>query len=157
MRWRKTPEPARSGILQSVTVAGSGWRRCKTRWMIRKRFAPSPLGRSTSRGLPGGCPASSNTTRNRCVRLGSRGSEVANPIGPDAGKLHAFHVDFYVVGPPARMATLHNHIETELWTHARIRINQGKTQLKSGTRLVFPIGCEHIIATGTAANRTVTV
>ena len=67
-----------------------------------------------------------------------------------------FHDDLYVVGPPARMATLHNHIGTELWTHARIRINHGKTQLWNRAG-VFLTGCEHIIAAGRAANPPVTV
>ena len=71
-------------------------------------------------------------------------------------ELLAFHGDLYVVGPPARMATLHNHFETELWTHARIRINHGKTQLWNRAG-VFPTGCEHIIAAGRAANPPVTV
>ena len=54
------------------------------------------------------------------------------------------------------MATLHNHIENELWTHARNLINKGKTQLWNRAG-VYPIGCEHIIAAGRAANRPVTV
>ena len=71
-------------------------------------------------------------------------------------KLLAFHDDLYVVGPPAHMATLHNHVERELWTHARIRINHGKTQLWNRAG-VFPTGCEHIIAARRAANPPVTV
>ena len=58
-------------------------------------------------------------------------------------KLFAFLDDIFIVGAPECMAFLHAQVESALWDHARIRINQGKTQLWNRAG-VFPVGCEHI-------------
>ena len=42
-------------------------------------------------------------------------------------KLFAFLDDIFIVAAPERLAILHRQVETALWDHARIRINQGKT------------------------------
>ncbi len=49
-------------------------------------------------------------------------------LRPDE-RLFAFLDDLYVVARPERIATIYNVLEEELWNHARIRINAGKTQV----------------------------
>ena len=46
----------------------------------------------------------------------------------------AFLDDLYAVSPPDRTVECHNIMAEELWKHARIRLNQGKTRAfnKSG-------------------------
>ena len=41
-------------------------------------------------------------------------------------RLLAFLDDLHVVAAPHRIAAIHHRVETELWEHARIRINQGE-------------------------------
>ena len=43
--------------------------------------------------------------------------------------LMAFLDDVYVTTPPERTATVEQSVEVNLWTHARIQVNQGKTQV----------------------------
>ena len=43
--------------------------------------------------------------------------------------LMAFLDDVYVTTPPERTATVEQSVEVNLWTHARIQANQGKTQV----------------------------
>ena len=62
-------------------------------------------------------------------------------------KLFAFLDDIFIVAAPERLAILHRLVETALWDHARIRINQGKTQIWNRAG-VFPVGCEHIVEAG---------
>ena len=65
-------------------------------------------------------------------------------------KLFAFLDDIFIVAAPECMAFLHAQVESALWDHARIRINQGKTQLWNRAG-VFPVGCEHIVDAGRRA------
>ena len=44
-------------------------------------------------------------------------------------KLFAFLDDIYVVCAPDRVATIYSALQNNLWWHARIRVNLGKTQL----------------------------
>ena len=53
-------------------------------------------------------------------------------------------------------AILHRLVETALWDHARIRINQGKTQCWNRAG-VFPVGCEYIVEAGRRASPPVVV
>ena len=57
---------------------------------------------------------------------------------------------------PHRIAAIHHRVETELWEHARIRINQGKTQLWNWGGTLRP-RCEHIIEAGRRAHPPVTL
>ena len=51
--------------------------------------------------------------------------------------LMAFLDDVYVTTPPERTATVEQSVEVNLWSHARIQVNQGKTQVwnRCGERL----------------------
>ena len=57
--------------------------------------------------------------------------------------LLAFLDDIYLVTEPARIATVHRELGFHLWTHARISLHAGKTQIwnRSGQ---CPPGCEGI-------------
>ena len=58
-------------------------------------------------------------------------------------RLLAFLDDVYVASVPARIATVEESLEDKLWRHARISINQVKTQVwnRSGET---PPACEHL-------------
>ena len=66
-------------------------------------------------------------------------------------KLFAFLDNIFIGVAPERLAILHRLVETALWDHARIRINQGKTQIWNRAG-VFPAGCEHIVEAGRRAS-----
>ena len=53
-------------------------------------------------------------------------------------RLLAFLDDVYVASVPARIDTVEESLEDKLWRHARISINQGKTQVWT------PPDCEHL-------------
>ena len=57
--------------------------------------------------------------------------------------LMAFLDDVYVTTLPDRVATVEQSVEIQLWDHARIHVNQGKTQVwnRCGVR---PPDCEHL-------------
>ena len=57
--------------------------------------------------------------------------------------LMAFQDDVYVTTLPDRVATVEQSVEIQLWDHARIQVNQGKTQVwnRCGER---PPDCEHL-------------
>ena len=57
--------------------------------------------------------------------------------------LMAFLDDVYVTTPPERTATVEQSVEANLWSHARIQMNQGKTQVwnRFGER---PPDCDHL-------------
>ena len=61
-------------------------------------------------------------------------------------KIMAFHDDVYVLTSPERVGPVEESMELELWEHARIRVNQGKTQVwnRCGDR---PPNCEHLFNT----------
>ena len=61
-------------------------------------------------------------------------------------KLMAFHDDVYVLTSPERVGPVEESVELELWEHARVRVNQGKTQVwnRCGDR---PPNCEHLFNT----------
>ena len=64
-----------------------------------------------------------------------------------SAKLMAFQDDVYVVSSPPQVAACHTHLERELWAHAGIRINLGKTQIYNRAG-VLPPDCQHIIRAG---------
>ena len=73
--------------------------------------------------------------------LASTGQAVAAQL-QDGEKLFAFLDDIHVVCPrPDRVLPVHAIIQRELWTHARIRVHNGKTHVwnMSGVR---PAGCD---------------
>ena len=55
----------------------------------------------------------------------------------------AFLDDLHVVSVPARIASVEQQVEVQLWRHSRIEVNQGKTQVwnRSGETL---LDCDHI-------------
>ena len=57
--------------------------------------------------------------------------------------LMAFLDDVYVTTLPDRVATVEQSVKIQLWDHARIQVNQGKTQVwnRCGERLP---DCEHL-------------
>ena len=57
--------------------------------------------------------------------------------------LMAFLDDVYVTTPSERTATVEQSMEVNLWSHARIQVNQGKTQVwnRCGER---PPECDHL-------------
>ena len=57
--------------------------------------------------------------------------------------LMAFLDDPYVTTPPERTATVEQSVEVNLWSHARIQVNQGKTQVwnRCGERFR---DCDHL-------------
>ena len=61
-----------------------------------------------------------------------------------SAKLMAFQDDVYVVSSPPQVAACYTHLEPELWAHAGIRINLGKTQIfdRAGA---LPPDCQHVI------------
>ena len=58
-----------------------------------------------------------------------------------SAKLMAFQDDVYVVSSPTQVAACYTHLERELWAHAGIRINLGKTQIfnRAGRQLTPPV------------------
>ena len=73
-----------------------------------------------------------------------------------SAKLMAFQDDVYVVSSPPQVAACYTHLERELWAHAGIRINLGKTQIfnRAGA---LPPDCQHIIRAGRLLNPPVVV
>ena len=73
-----------------------------------------------------------------------------------SAKLMAFQDDVYVVSSPPQVAACYTHLERELWAHAGIRINLGKTQIFNRAG-VLPPDCQHIIRAGQQLNPPVVV
>ena len=73
-----------------------------------------------------------------------------------SAKLMAFQDDVYVVRSPPQVAACYTHLERELWAHAGIRINLGKTQIFNRAG-VLPPDCQHIIRAGRQLNPPVVV
>ena len=57
--------------------------------------------------------------------------------------LFAFHDDVYVATTPDRVAEVYTALATELYTHSRIRINGGKTQVSNAAGL-RPTACYYL-------------
>ena len=55
----------------------------------------------------------------------------------------AFLDDVYVTTPPERTATVEQSVEINLWNHARIQVNQGKTQVWNRCGEKHP-NCDHL-------------
>ena len=57
--------------------------------------------------------------------------------------LFAFHDDVYVATIPDRVGEVYNALATELYTHSRIRLNGGKTQVWNAACLK-PTACDYL-------------
>ena len=78
------------------------------------------------------------------VRPGPTSSPRSNPgVSAAIRDVDAFLDDVYVTTPPALTATVERSLEVNLWTHARIQVNQEKTQVwnRCGERLP---DCDHL-------------
>ena len=92
------------------------------------------------------CPRDSTGRRRRTyrsLRPGQRQAlEAIQESLQPSETLMAFLDDVYVTTPPERTATVEQSVEVNLWSCARIQVNQGKTQVwnRCGER---PPDCDH--------------
>ena len=159
------PSPASIQTVQSNQLTGS-------EHSIWCRERPCSLGYATWRGVPhsslswpsftvnlpsicednGSLPHHSPRGRGRAGRSPHAGTVFFGPtwcVTSSAGHIEPtecllpFLDDTYLVTEPARIATVHRELGFHLWTHARISLHAGKTQIwnRSGQ---CPPGCEGI-------------